>query len=263
MKKNILILLCIGACIVGITLFLKKDPSPVLSSCTIRHLGIIMDGNRRWAKRNGFKPWIGHKQGVEPVKTTLKFCLENKIPYVTLYAFSLENFKRSAQELHYLFDILAQEIASKELESLFEQGIKVTFIGDKSRFPEQLHETIDTVQEKTKNGDKLHMNILFCYGGQQEIVATTKKLAQQVQAGTLQPEDITPELFEKSLWTNGTPAPDLILRTGGAQRLSNFLTYQSAYSEILFLNCFWPDLTNDDLINAVNKYESSQRNFGA
>lgn len=263
-KYGIVILVCISSLLIaGALLYSRQSKNYTVASCSIKHLGIIMDGNRRWAKKNGFKPWIGHKQGVDPVKTTLEFCLKHKIPYVTLYAFSLENFKRSQEELHYLFDILAQELADKELNNLFEKGIQVRFIGDKNKFPEQLRETVHTVETKTAQNNKLIMNILFCYGGQQEILAATQAIARCVATGTLKPEDITPDVFENALWTGIMPGPDLIIRTGGAQRTSNFLVYQSAYSELLFLDCYWPEITEQHLIDAVIQYESTQRRFGA
>lgn len=264
MKKIIVTALIIGILlVVGAAIVLYPKKKDALSHCSIKHLGIIMDGNRRWARKNGFKPWIGHQHGVAPVKVTINFCLLHKIPYVTLYAFSLENFKRPQEELHYLFDVLAQELAHKELNTLFEKGVRVTFVGDRNQFPAQLQETIKTIEEKTAQNSTLFLNILFCYGGQQEIIAATKKIAQHVAHGLLKPENITSEIFEEHLWLGKIPSPDLVIRTGGAKRLSNFLTYQSAYSELIFLDCYWPELTDNDLIAAVNEYETVRRNFGA
>lgn len=239
----------------------KKEVS--LSHCSIQHLGIIMDGNRRWARQHGYKPWIGHKQGVTPVRTTLEFCLKHAIPHVTLYAFSLENFKRPQEELDYLFNLLAKELAAKELQEIFEQGIKVEFIGDSTKFPAQLRDTIHTVEEKTAHGTRLTLHILFCYGGQQEILAAVQRIAHDIATGSLKPDDITADIFEQKLWLTNTPRPDLIIRTGKAKRLSNFLTYQSAYSELCFLDCYWPEITEQDLVSAVTTYEATQRNFGA
>jgi len=264
MKKMLLIGCILIISIIGIAfIFLQKKVTASVEHCSIQHLGIIMDGNRRWARKHGYKPWIGHKQGVTPVKTTLEFCLKHAIPHVTLYAFSLENFKRPKDELDYLFNLLAKELAAKELNALFEKGIKVQFIGDATQFPVQLQKTIQTVEEKTAQGTHLTLHLLFCYGGQQEIIAATQRIAQDVAAGALNPEDLTSEIFEQKLWLSDAPRPDLIIRTGGAKRLSNFLTYQSAYSELCFLDCYWPEITEDDLALAVNQYEVTQRNFGA
>jgi undecaprenyl diphosphate synthase len=228
----------------------------------IKHLGIIMDGNRRWAKSHGYKPWIGHKKGVEPVRTTLEFCIKNQIPYLTLYVFSLENFNRPQEELSYLFDVLAQQIADQELDKLFKEGIKVRFIGERSLFPEKLKPLIEDIENKTQHGTQLTLNLLFCYGGQQEIIAACKDIAQKCKNGTIQPEDITPELFAGELWSGPVPPPDLIIRTAGDQRLSNFLTWNSAYSELAFLPCFWPEITEDRLAATTADYYNRKRTFG-
>ena len=228
----------------------------------IQHLGIIMDGNRRWAKRNGFKPWIGHKKGVDPVKMTLEYCLEHKIPHLTLYTFSLENFNRPQQELDYLFNILAKEISQKELQDIFERGIRVRFIGDRARFPAQLIDTINDIEEKTANNTALTLNLLFCYGGQQEIVVAAQRLARRCRDGEIDPQDITPQVFQEQLWLGDGPSPDLIIRTAGDQRLSNFLTWASAYSELAFLPCFWPDLTEKLLHETISNFYTRKRTFG-
>lgn len=263
MKKQLLIGCALLGVIAGLIVFFWPQNKQELTHCSIKHLGIIMDGNRRWARRNGFKPWIGHRHGVKPVKTTLEFCLKHAIPYVTLYAFSLENFKRPQAELEYLFNLLAQELAEQELTAVFEKGIKVVFVGDTTKFPAQLQETIRTVEQKTAQGTALTLSILFCYGGQQEIIAATQRIAAAVKQGELTIEEITPQIFENHLWLAHTPPPDLVIRTGKAKRLSNFLTYQSAYSELCFMDCYWPEITEENLTHAVAEYENTQRNFGA
>ncbi len=240
-------------------------PTPPVT-CTegksIQHVGIIMDGNRRWAKQHGHKPWIGHKKGVEPVRTSLEFCIKNNIPYLTLYVFSLENFNRPQEELSYLFDILAQQISDSELDKLFQEGVMVKFIGDKKAFPEKLASLIQTIEEKTKDGKKLTLHLLFCYGGQQEIVAACQQIATRCAQGTLKPEEITPALFKQHLWSGACPPPDLIIRTAGDQRLSNFLTWDSSYSELAFLPCFWPEITEEMLADTLEKYYLRKRTFG-
>jgi undecaprenyl diphosphate synthase len=229
----------------------------------IQHLALVMDGNRRWARKQGFKPWIGHKKGVEPLKAALELCLEQKIPYLSVFAFSLENFKRSPEELSYLFDILAQELATQEFENLLKQNIKVRFIGDKHRFPPQLLTIINDIEIKTQQSDALTLNILFCYGSQQEIIEATRSLAHFVKENQLEPEHITAEIFQKQLWTFPTCPPDLIIRTGGQRRLSNFLLYQAAYSELQFLDTYWPDVTKKQLYECLQKFMETKRNFGA
>lgn len=269
MKKIILILtLClVGSCYIGWKLHLNAtqtslSPDKTLENHHLTHLGIIMDGNRRWARRLGLAPWLGHRSGVEPVKRTIKFCLEHKIPYLTLYAFSLENFKRPQQELDFLFNTLAQEIASNELNELLKQGVCVRFVGDRKLFPDQLLPVINDIEEKTRKASKLTLSILFCYGGQQEIINAVRMIARAVQEGMLKPEDITPRIFEEQLWTANIPPCDLIIRTGRMKRLSNFLPYQSAYSELCFLDCYWPEITEEDLKQAIVTFANRTRTFG-
>ncbi len=265
--KKLIVSICIVSLVMvvgwGATLFLpEKRVISFAKPTTLTHLGIILDGNRRWARKAGLAAWLGHRTGVDPVKMTLAFCLKHKIPYLTLYAFSLENFKRPQQELDFLFNTLAKEIESKELDALFKQDVKVLFVGDRSLFPAPLIPIINNVEEKTKQGKSLTLTILFCYGGQQEIINAASLIAQKVKRGELSPDQITEERFKECLWTGTITAPDLIIRTGGMKRLSNFLSYHSAYSELYFTDVYWPDFTETDLINAINAYAERKRNFG-
>lgn len=241
-------------------------PTPATSSemqpSTLKHLGIIMDGNRRWARKSGLLPWLGHRKGVEPVKATIEFCLEQGIEHLTLYAFSLENFKRSQEELDFLFNMLAREIASEELDNLFKKGVKVRFFGDAARFPSQLVELIKDTEKKTEKGGRLNLNLLFCYGGRQELFAAAQKLARAVKQGLIDPTTLSESEFEACLWTGDIPVPELIIRTGGAQRLSNFLPYQSAYSELYFSTLFWPEMTEKELKKAIAWFSQQTRNTG-
>lgn len=228
---------------------------------TLKHLACIMDGNRRWAKKKGWLPWYGHREGIAAAKRTIAFCINNEIPMLTLYVFSLENAKRSPQELEFLFDILVKEVYS-QLDEFIEKGICIQFIGDRALFPENLRPIISDVQDKTKYLSALRLNLLFFYGGRQEIVSSIKELLSAVKKGTITEQDISVELVEQYLWTKGFPAPDMIIRTGGQRRLSNFLLFQSAYSELYFLDCLWPDLMTDHLDNALQFFNQCQRNFG-
>jgi undecaprenyl diphosphate synthase len=248
------------------TRFEQKQKSSAFSDTELRaglqdkplkHLGIIMDGNRRWAKQHGFKPWIGHRKGVDPIKETLTFCKEHGIAQLTLYVFSLENFKRPQEELSFLFDVLAQEIASKEMESLFKEGVCVRFIGDRTLFPAQLVPIITDIEQKTAHHSNLYLNLLFCYGGQQEIAAAANAVREQSSD-----EPVSWDTFKKYMWSADLPAIDLVIRTAGDQRLSNFLPMQSAYSELYFTSCFWPELTKEDLQEAVSFFLRSKRNLG-
>jgi undecaprenyl diphosphate synthase len=222
-----------------------------------------MDGNRRWAREHGYQPWVGHQKGTEPVREAIELCVAEHIPYLTLYAFSLENFKRPQEELHYLLDVIAKELFEKELDSLIEQGVRVQFIGDESKFPDHLRSYLDAVEARTADGQNLTLNILFCYGGRQELTAAVKTLCQRYAAGDISDDDFSPKLIKQHLWTRDIPDPELVIRTGGHKRLSNFLSFQSAYSELCFMDTYWPDITKKDLKKAIKRFTKTHRKFGA
>ncbi len=228
----------------------------------VHHLAIIMDGNRRWAKKRSLMPWKGHEEGITAVKRAVEFCLEQNIKTLSLFTFSQENFqKRSAQEQHFLFDIIIQQ-SEKMIDDLVKNEICLNFIGDRAQFPRHVNPAITKLEQATAHAKKLNLNMLFCYGSQQEIVAATKQLIHDISTGSSF-EFLDESLFRKYLWTGSSPDPDIILRTGGVKRLSNFLLFQSAYSELFFLDCLWPDLTKNDLANVVQEFESRKRNFGS
>lgn len=220
-----------------------------------------MDGNRRWAMKKGLLSSFGHKKGLEAVKTVVDFCLEKKIAYLSLYTFSIENLKRSATEQQYLFEVLALE-ALQELEYFKKKNINIRFIGDRSLFPKSVKPVCETIEKETKDYSGLYLIFLLCYGSRQEIVDTTKRIAAKIKKGDLQEADITPEVFTRFLWTAELPNPDLIIRTGGHHRLSNFLLFQAAYSELYFLDCLWPDISSQDLEMAVTYFDDCQKNCG-
>lgn len=228
----------------------------------MQHLACIMDGNRRYALAHGWKPWIGHQKGVDTVRTVLEFCLTHKIPYLSLYTFSIENFKRSVDEKHFLFDLIAV-MAQKHLAELIKKGVRVKFVGDRELFPAHVMPRLDEVEAKTADGRQLQVNFLFCYGSQQEIVYAAKQIARKVKEGLLDETDINESLFVQHMWTADTPAPELVIRSGGTQRISNFLLFQSAYSEYYFTDQYWPALTLDDFKKAFEFFNASKRNFGA
>ena len=203
---------------------------------------------------------MGHKQGAQTVKTLIKFCLSRKIEIVSVYAFSLENFKRDPQEVQAIFSIIIDQ-AEETLPELLEQGIRVRFIGDTKTAPEHVQKAIKNLESQTEHCSRLLLNVLFCYGGRQEILDAIEHIVQDVKGGKLT-EAPTEEIFKKYLWTSDLPDPDLIIRTGGVKRLSNFLTYQTSYSELYFTDRLWPDLTMDDLSDAVHEYCLRTRNFG-
>ncbi|HEX2978294.1 MAG TPA: polyprenyl diphosphate synthase [Candidatus Babeliales bacterium] len=227
----------------------------------MNHLAIIMDGNRRWARSKGLGSLVGHSNGFEAAKRAVEFCLKKKIPYLSLYTFSIENFKRSEHERSYLFDLLASK-APQLIDDFLKYGVRARFIGDRSLFPAHLLATIENLELQTNQGHNLQVNFLFCYGARQEIVHGVKSIIQKIKNGELSENDITDETLNNSLWTAGIPEPDMIIRTGGTKRISNFLLYQAAYSEFYFLDCLWPEITEDHLQAACLNFEECKRNFG-
>lgn len=220
-----------------------------------------MDGNRRWAMRQGLLSWLGHRKGLDAVKLVMDFCLSKQIPYLSLYTFSTENLQRSADEQQYLFEVLAQE-ALQELSEFKHKNIRMCFIGDRSLFPKSVQPVCEKIEQETAQCTALQVNFLLCYGGRQEIADTAKRIAGKIVQGELQLADITPNLFEQFLWTSGTPSPNLIIRTGEQHRLSNFLLFQCAYSELYFLDCMWPDISVTDLESALTYYNKCRKMFG-
>ncbi len=220
-----------------------------------------MDGNRRWAVRQGLLSIDGHRKGFDSISLIIDFCREKGMEYLSLYTFSIENLKRSSEEIYSLFEVLAYEVVDQVIK-LKEKNVKVVFIGDRSLFPKSVKPLCEKAERETKECDGLQVNFLLCYGGRQEIVDTARRIAIKVKKGDLQESDITENVFERFLWTTGTPCPDLIIRTGGDRRLSNFLLFQAAYSELYFLDCLWPDITTKDLESAVNFFHHRRYNSG-
>lgn len=221
-----------------------------------------MDGNRRWAKKQGFASWFGHKKGLDAVQNVIDFCLEKQISHLSLYTFSIENLeKRSSEEQDYLFGVLAQE-ALQDLDTFKNKNVRIKFIGDRALFPLNMKSVCEKAEQETTLGTALQVNFLLCYGGRQEIVNATQRIATEVAQGNLKPEAITPDVFEKFLWTSEMPSPDLIIRTGGQQRLSNFLLFQCAYSEFYFLDILWPDISSVELESALVFFDKCRKNFG-
>lgn len=220
----------------------------------ISHLALIMDGNRRWAKKRALMPWLGHRQGVESVEMAIKYCLDYKISNLSLYTFSLENFKRSEQEVFYLFSLVAE--AKSRVAEFVKAGVKIKFIGDRTKIPQETLVVCEEIEKLTAAGSILLCNFLMCYGGQQEIIHAVQSLiAQGIQ-------NVSLDVFRKNLWLGDIPDPEVIIRTGGVKRLSNFLLFQGAYSEIRFLDCLWPDLTKELLHATVLDCMQVNKNVG-
>lgn len=227
------------------------------------HLACIMDGNRRWANRRGLLPWRGHSEGIEVAKHVIDFCLQKGVLYLSLYTFSIENFiNRSPEEITYIFNLIKKR-ADTIVADLKKKGVKICVIGDRSYYSDTIKKLSNWAEHETADGNKMQLNILLGYGARQEIVDATKKIVMKVQKGDLSTNDITSTLFEDHLWFRGIPDPDIIVRTGGHKRLSNFLLYQAAYSELYFLDCLWPDLTKEHLNQVVDSFNHCERNFGS
>lgn len=261
MSKPITLLLALLCIPVIHKVYATISSAQQLHSCSIKHLAFIMDGNRRWARQRQQISTMGHKKGAETVKTVIKFCLKHRIEIVSVYAFSLENYKRSPEEVQGIFTIIVDQ-AEESLPELVDQGIKVRFIGDLKTAPAHVQDSIKRIEEKTQDCSNLLLNVLFCYGGRQEILSAIGNIVQDVKDGKLS-EAPTEEIFKKYLWTSDLPDPDLIIRTGGVHRLSNFLTYQTSYSELIFTPLLWPELTSENLDDMLREYALRTRNFGA
>lgn len=227
-----------------------------------KHIAIIMDGNGRWAKKRGLVRTIGHRAGVESVKKVIKASTELGIKYLTLYAFSTENWKRPADEINALMNLLV-EYLSKEINELAMNKIKINFIGDLSILPEKCKREIEHAHNVTKNNNRLVLNIALNYGGRDEILKAVKKIYKKIEIGELKFSQITEETISDNLYTKNQPDPDLIIRTSGEKRLSNFLLWQAAYSELWFTDVLWPDFDKKHLIEAILHYQKRNRRFGA
>ena len=227
----------------------------------MEHLALIMDGNRRWASRQGHSLFLGPESGTRAFEVAIECCLQRKITFLSVYALSVENLQRSDESLLGLYGLLnrkGEELAQR----LSERNVEMRFVGDRSLFDASVVKIIEHIEQKTAGNTALKVTSLFCYGGQQEIVAAAKKLAQKVARGEILPEEIDTKSFGNELFTVGTPPPELIVRTGGAMRLSNFLLYQAAYSELVFLDILWPDLTSEVLSKVLDDFKGVVRNFG-
>lgn len=221
------------------------------------HIAIILDGNGRWAKKQNRPRTFGHKEGAENVIRIAKSCQKFGVKTLTLYAFSTENWKRPATEVGFLMDLLIKFVNSK-LEQLMAEDCKINFLGDISKLPAKTREACDFALEKTKDNKSLTINIALNYGGRDEIVHAFKEIMEKGYV----PDEITEELISENLYTAGLPDPDLLIRPGGEIRLSNFLIYQLAYTELYFTDVLWPDFTEDDLREAILAFTRRDRRYG-
>ena len=226
-----------------------------------KHIAIIMDGNRRWAKERGLDTRLGHKQGAETLEKIAKFANQIGLEYLTVYAFSTENWKRTKEEVGALM-ILLENYLDRFLNRDSLRNIRVRALGDIDSLSDNLKKKIYNIVEKSKSNTGLTLNIAFNYGGRAEIVEAVKNISTRVQSGEIKIEDINENLISDNLYTKGKPEPDLLIRPGGELRISNFLLWQLAYTEFLFIDKYWPDSSEEDLLEAIQIFEQRNRKFG-
>lgn len=221
----------------------------------LKHIAIIMDGNRRWAKEKKLPSALGHKKGVEALKNIMRACDDFKIKYLTVYAFSTENWNRKPEEVNFLMDLLGQTLRD-ELKEMHENNVVISFIGDISKLSNKLQEILENAVKTTKNNTGVNLQIAFNYGSRAEIASAVQKI---VDSGE---KNITEDLISKNLYTSNIPDPDLLIRTGGEMRISNYLLWQIAYSEIIIVKDFWPDFSKEHLVNCIIEFNNRNRRWG-
>lgn len=226
-----------------------------------KHIAIIMDGNRRWAKKRGLPSSMGHTEGANTLEKIADDCSDLGVEYLTVYAFSTENWKRSTEEVDFLMKLLAKHI--KDFDTRIKnRDIRFRLVGDINRLNKDLQDGIRGIEERTKDKKGLTVNIAINYGGRAEITYMAREIAKEIENRNISPDDINEELISKYLQTKDSPDPDLIIRTGGENRLSGFLLWQAAYSELYFTDVLWPDFDRKELEKAINEYNNRKRNFG-
>lgn len=226
-----------------------------------RHVAIIMDGNGRWAKQRGRPRTFGHAEGVEALRRTVEAAGELGVQYLTVFGFSTENWRRPAEEVNALFDLLRLYVA-RDLDKLIKEGVRVRVIGEREGLQADIAQIIENAEAKTRHNDKLTLIIAFNYGGQDEIARAARRIARAVAAGTVSVESINPDTFSTYLDTAEWPAPDLLIRTSSEYRLSNFMLWQAAYTELVFTDTLWPDFDKRALESAIAEYNKRERRFG-
>jgi len=231
------------------------------SSQNPRHIAIIMDGNGRWARKRGLPRTEGHKEGIKTVERIIEAGIEQGIEILTLYAFSLENWKRPSTEVRALMQLLREFLIEKR-EFLKKESVKLISIGERKRLPMSLQRELEKTEELTKDNKGLILNIALSYGSRREIVNAVKKIAQEVKEGRLNIERISERTFSHYLYTKTLPDPDLLIRTSGELRISNFLLYQISYTELYFTPKLWPDFQKEDLLEAIANFKKRKRRFG-
>lgn len=232
-----------------------------LSGDVPRHVAIIMDGNGRWARQRGLPRHLGHREGMKSVREVIEGAVEAGVEILTLFAFSTENWNRPAREVTALMGLL-QVYARKERSDLKRQGVEVHVLGELDRIDDATRKAVGTIVDGTKGGTALRLNLMISYGGREELVRSARELARRVAAGELAPDDIDADTLASTLFTAGLPDPDLLIRTSGEYRISNFLLWQMAYTEMHISEVFWPDFDREHLFEAILDYQARDRRFG-
>ena len=240
---------------------LNENINEIIKSTNFQHVAIIMDGNRRWAKKRMLPSAAGHKKGVEALRATLKACAKFGIKYLTVYAFSTENWKRDKEEVEFLMSLLAKTIVN-EVPEFIENDIKLTFIGDRKSLSKEIVDVLEFGEKQTSHCKTLNLQIAFNYGSRMELTNAVKELCAKVKNGEISIDEITEDVISQNLYTSNIPDPDLLIRTGGEKRISNYLLWQSAYSEIYVTDIFWPEFDENALADAILEFNSRQRRFG-
>ena len=240
---------------------IKQEKNVLNSAAMPQHIAVIMDGNGRWARKRGLPRIAGHKKGVDMVRTMIASCGEKKIPYLTLFAFSSENWRRPEKEVKLLMDLFVQAIDS-EIKKLHKNNIRFHVIGDKTRFGDKLVDRIEQAEALTKKNDGMLLNIAANYGGRWDLIQAAKSLAEDVISNKVSAESINESLFSSYLCLSDCPEPDLFIRTGGEHRISNFLLWQLAYTELYFTDTLWPEFNKEELEIALDSFAQRQRRFG-
>ena len=243
------------------TLTIDEKITEYVKETNLQHIAIIMDGNRRWAKSKGLPSALGHKKGVDSLKTIMRACDDFGIKYLTVYAFSTENWNRKPEEVNFLMDLLGQTLKN-ELKEMHENGVVINFIGNTKQLSPKLQEILKDAVELTKNNSGVRLQIAFNYGARDEITRAVRDIVQKVKNNELNPEDIDENTISNSLYTSSIPDPDLLIRTGGEMRVSNYLLWQIAYSEIYVTKTLWPEFDKEALSTAIEEFHSRQRRYG-
>jgi undecaprenyl diphosphate synthase len=240
---------------------LQDLPTDLKRELLPQHVAVIMDGNGRWAKRQGLPRIMGHKRGVDALKDLLRCCKDWGIQALTAYAFSTENWKRPQEEVDFLMTLF-QKVLRQELREMVEENVQIKFVGNLQALPRSLQQEIFRSMEETKNNRAIRFSVATNYGGRQEILQACRAIAKLVQEGLIQPDEINEQLFESHLYTAGITDPDLLIRTSGEMRLSNFLLWQMAYGEFYITDTLWPDFDRAEFHRALCAYQQRERRFG-